>query len=229
MIINILNIIIILYFKMNINLFKIFSFLILLIFCYNQQQNPQPTVPNEKDIKNDDKNIKNQKTKEDTKYLSEFNKEWEKKMSDYESDYLYVIPLTSKVEEVYYENISIVPARIRGAFFIEEEGNKIDVYMRSEDNRIVFSALAVSQKVFDFKILEKGKYSISFINKYTSNKIKVTFTMSTGQNNVLMKKDLTQTERKIDGLLHYIKRFNIEFKYNRNLHETRFKSKNKLY
>ena len=53
--------------------------------------------------------------------------------------------------------------------------------------------------------------------------------MSTSQNAVLMKKDLSQTERKLDQLLHDIKRFNIELKLNRNLHEKRFTSKNILY
>lgn len=215
---------------MKYNLLKIISFLGFIILSYNQQQkNSQPTVLNENEIVNDNNNIKNKKSKQDSGHLSEFNKEWEKKMSDYESDYLYVIPLNKNVEEIYYEDIEMVPARIRGAFFIEEEGNKIDVYIRSEDNKIVFSALAVSQKVFDFKIFVKGKYTISFLNKYSSNPIKVTFTMSTSQNAVLMKKDLSQTERKLDQLLHDIKRFNIEFKFNRNLHEKRFTSKNILY
>ena len=201
---------------MKFNSLKFFYLLGFFIFSYNQQQkNSKPTVPNENEIKNDD-NINNKKNKQDSAgYLSEFSKEWEKKMSDYESDYLYVIPLNKNTEEIYYEDIEMVPARVRGAFFIEEEGNKIDVYIRSEDNKIVFSALAVNQRVFDFKIFAKGKYTISFINKYSSNQIKVTFTMSTGQNDVLMKKDLSQTERKLDQLLHDIKRFNIEFKFNR--------------
>ena len=215
---------------MKFNSLKFFYLLGFFIFSYNQQQkNSKQTVPNENEIKNDD-NINNKKNKQDSAgYLSEFSKEWEKKMSDYESDYLYVIPLNKNTEEIYYEDIEMVPARVRGAFFIEEEGNKIDVYIRSEDNKIVFSALAVNQRVFDFKIFVKGKYTISFINKYSSNQIKVTFTMSTGQNDVLMKKDLSQTERKLDQLLHDIKRFNIEFKFNRNLHEKRFNSKNILY
>jgi len=215
---------------MKFNSLKFFYLLGFFIFSYNQQQqNSKPTVPNENEIKNDD-NINNKKNKQDSAgYLSEFSKEWEKKMSDYESDYLYVIPLNKNTEEIYYEDIEMVPARVRGAFFIEEEGNKIDVYIRSEDNKIVFSALAVNQRVFDFKIFVKGKYTISFINKYSSNQIKVTFTMSTGQNAVLMRKDLSQTERKLDQLLHDIKRFNIEFKFNRNLHEKRFNSKNILY
>jgi hypothetical protein len=215
---------------MKFNSLKFFYLLGFFIFSYKQQQkNSKPTVPNENEIKNDD-NINNKKNKQDSAgYLSEFSKEWEKKMSDYESDYLYVIPLNKNTEEIYYEDIEMVPARVRGAFFIEEEGNKIDVYIRSEDNKIVFSALAVSQRVFDFKIFVKGKYTISFINKYSSNQIKVTFTMSTGQNAVLMRKDLSQTERKLDQLLHDIKRFNIEFKFNRNLHEKRFNSKNILY
>jgi hypothetical protein len=215
---------------MKYNLLKIISFLGFIILSYNQQQKKsQPTVPNENEIVNDNNDKKNKKNKQDSGHLSEFNKEWEKKMTDYESDYLYVIPLNKNIEEVYYEDIEMVPARVRGAFFIEEEGNKIDVYIRSEDNKIVFSALAVNQRVFDFKIFAKGKYTISFINKYSSNQIKVTFTMSTGQNDVLMKKDLSQTERKLDQLLHDIKRFNIEFKFNRNLHEKRFNSKNILY
>ena len=48
-------------------------------------------------------------------------------MSDYDSDYVYLIPLKYKSTEVYFENILNVPARLRGAFIIDEETqNKID-------------------------------------------------------------------------------------------------------
>ena len=81
---------------MKYNLLKIISFLGFIILSYNQQQKKsQPTVPNENEIVNDNNNIKNKKNKQDSGHLSEFNKEWEKKMTDYESDYLYVIPLNT--------------------------------------------------------------------------------------------------------------------------------------
>ena len=104
---------------MKINSLK-FILLGFFILSYQQQKISKPTVPNENEIQNNN-NMNDKKNKQDAGYLSEFNKEWEKKMSDYESDYLYVIPLNKNTEEIYYEDIEMVPARVRGAFFIEED------------------------------------------------------------------------------------------------------------
>lgn len=52
---------------------------------------------------------------------STFAEEWEKRMADYEQDFIHMIPLKHAFKEIYYENITQVPARIRGAFIADEE------------------------------------------------------------------------------------------------------------
>ena len=154
-----------------------------------------------------------------------FNAEWEKKMSDYDSDYVYLIPLKYKSTEVYFENIVNVPSRLRGAFIIDEETeNKIDFEIQDpKGNRVYF--ISSHQCIFDFKVKTPGKYSIIFLNKYVTNELRVTFTMNTGQSVILKKDDLTKTEENLDSLMSKIKRFNTEFKMNRNIHQERYKSK----
>ena len=62
-----------------------------------------------------------------------------------------------------------------------------------------------------------------FNNRYVNSELRVTFTMSTGQNIMLKKDDLTLTEQKLETLSAFIKRFNVEFKFNRNIHQERYK------
>lgn len=146
-------------------------------------------------------------------------------MSDYDSDYVYLLPLKYKSAEVYYENITTVPARLRGAYIIDEESqNKIDFEILDPNNtRVYFNSS--HQCIFDFNVTKAGRYSIVFNNRYVNSELRVTFTMNTGQNIILKKDDLTVTEQKLDNLMAFIKRFNVEFKFNRNIHQERYKSK----
>ena len=154
---------------------------------------------------------------------SAFNDEWERRMADYDADYVYLLPLKYKSSEVYYENITTVPARIRGAFIVDEENkNKIDFEIRDINNTRVFYNTS-HQCIFDFNITKPGRYSIMFNNRYVNSELRVTFTMSTGQNIMLKKDDLTLTEQKLETLSAFIKRFNVEFKFNRNIHQERYK------
>lgn len=48
-------------------------------------------------------------------------------MKDYEPEYVYMIPLAHKKQELYYENISSVPAYVRGAFLTDDDKkDKVD-------------------------------------------------------------------------------------------------------
>lgn len=147
-------------------------------------------------------------------------------MSDYDSDYVYLLPIKYKSAEVYYENITTVPARLRGAYIVDEESqNKIDFEILDPNNtRVYFNSS--HQCIFDFNVTKPGRYSIIFNNRYVNSELRVTFTMNTGQNIILKKDDLTLTEQKLDNLMAFIKRFNVEFKFNRNIHQERYKSKN---
>lgn len=145
-------------------------------------------------------------------------------MNDYDSDYFYLIPLKYKERLQFFETI-INPGRIRGAFFTDEVKANIITFeiLGPKGSRIYFKQS--NYAIFDFTVKEKGRYTIVMRNNNVRNELRVTFTMSTGQNMVLQKDGLTQTEQKLDKLMTFIKRFNVEYKFNRNLHEERYKSK----
>ena len=149
-------------------------------------------------------------------------------MSDYDSDYMYFLPLRYKERQTFFENI-LNPGRIRGAFFIDEIPNiKIEFQITSPSGTKVYQKVS-NYAIFDFNVTETGKYTITIKNNQVNSELRVTLTLSTGQNTVLQKDGLTQTEQKLDKLMTFIKRFNVEYKFNRNLHQERYKSKNNQF
>lgn len=145
-------------------------------------------------------------------------------MSDYEPDYVYMIPLAYKTMENYYENITVVPAKIRGAFITDEETKeKIDFQVFSPTGKLLYSN-TTNECIFNFDITEVGRYKITLNNRYVNSEIKVTFTMNAHQNIILKEKDLTFTDLKLDTLISFLKKFNLEFRVNRNIHADRYKS-----
>ncbi len=156
--------------------------------------------------------------------MQEFSNEWEAKMSEYNMEYLYEIPLRQREQEIYYENVTTVPTVFKGAFYIPDETtDKIDFYIRDSHNQLVYKATG-HYNIFEIPINKTDKYSITFRNM-AKNKVVITFTMNTGQNNMLVSKDLTNTEKKMDSLEAVIKKFNMEFKLSRDIHTKRYKSK----
>jgi hypothetical protein len=143
-------------------------------------------------------------------------------MSDYEPDYVYMIPLGYKTQELYFENITQVPARIRGAFLTDEEKRDMIDFQIVGPNGDSKYHNSTNECIFDFNVTDIGKYNVIFNNRYVNSELKVTFTMNTGQNLILKKGDLTFTDLKLNNLLDFIKKFNLEFKFNRNIHRERF-------
>ena len=156
--------------------------------------------------------------------MQEFSNEWEAKMSEYNMEYLYEIPLRQREQEIYYENVKTVPTVFKGTFYIPDETtDKIDFYIRDSNHQLVYKATG-HYNIFEIPINKTDKYSITFRNM-AKNKVVITFTMNTGQNNMINAKDLTNTEKKMDDLKAVIKKFNMEFKLSRDIHMKRYQSK----
>lgn len=157
---------------------------------------------------------------------STFSEEWESEMSDYEPDYVYMIPLKYKSKEIYYETIETVPVTVRGAYMTADDKEEIiDFEIIDPDNQVIFTK---TKNVCIFKLLfiKAGRYKIVFNNRYVNNDLKVTFTMKNGQNEILKKEDLSGSNQKLDNLNNFIEKFDLEFKFNRNIHNDRYKSNN---
>ena len=200
------------------NFFIIYLITLLLIInisIINNQNVSSENIDNEK---------KGQKSEENN-LLEEFTNEWIEKMNDYKMEYLYYIPLEQGEQEDYFENITTVPTLFKGAFFLSDESdNKIEFYVRDSFDQIIYQATG-HFNIFEIPINKTDKYSITFRNNMAKNKVVVTFTVNTGQNNLINSTDLSNTEKKMDNLEAVIKKFNMEFKLTRDIHTRRYKSK----
>ena len=217
--------------KINI---KFFTFYILIIslniyLAQNQEQNLIPTVEEESAIGKNQENkakIEEQKIKEEVvNLMQDFNNEWEVKMIDYNSEYDYTIPLRPRIQEIYYENVTTVPSKFKGAFIISEETtDKIEFIVKDPKDKIIYQ-VTNHHDVFEIPIELKGKYTIIFNNRISNGNLMITFTMNTGQNQLINAKDLTKTQTKLETLNKVIKKFNLEFKFGHDIHTRRYKSK----
>ena len=161
--------------------------------------------------------------------MQDFNNEWESKMMDYNSEYDYNIPLRPRIQEIYYENVTTVPSAFKGAFIIADETtDKIEFIVKDPNDKILYQ-VTNHHAIFEIPIIVTGKYTIIFNNRISKSNLIVTFTMSTGQNNLLNAKDLTKTEQKLEALNTVIKKFNLEFKFGHDIHTKRYKSKFIIY
>ena len=217
--------------KINI---KFFNFYILIIslniyLAQNQEQNLIPTVEEESAIGKNQENkakIDEQKIKEEVvNLMQDFNNAWEVKMIDYNSEYDYTIPLRPRIQEIYYENVTTVPSKFKGAFIISEEStDKIEFIVKDPKDKIIYQ-VTNHHDVFEIPIELKGKYTIIFNNRISNGNLMITFTMNTGQNQLINAKDLTKTQTKLETLNKVIKKFNLEFKFGHDIHTRRYKSK----
>ena len=198
---------------MTINYQYIHIFIILLIFNFTLINNT-PRPPDE--VAEPD---------EGTSIYADLTSEWEQKMQDFKFEYIYYIPINPREQEIYFENVTTVPTTFKGGYFLSDEStNKIEFYIKDSENRIIYEAKA-HHNLFEFNVTKADRYSIIFRNNIAKEKVVVTFTMNTGQNDIIGKKELTETEKKLDALDNVIKKFNMEFKLSRDIHTQRYRSK----
>jgi hypothetical protein len=138
-------------------------------------------------------------------------------MSDFISQYVYIVPVPYKKEVDYYEIIKQVPCLMRGAFLNEDansENDFIDFKIISPYNKVIFEASSIGE-IFSLNLTEKGVYKLSFYNKANNKEVYPTLIMNTGQNLVVEKENLSETEKKFDKIINFLIKNEQENKVNR--------------
>ena len=190
-------------------------FFILFLLSYSQNNNT---------INNNNKQKKEKKEKdEESEIIKNFNKEWSIRMKDYEGQYVYMIPLEKNKISIYFENITEVPTQIQGAVIVDEKGEDI-VLFQIEDpfNNVVYHNETYGA-IFNFTVNTKGLYKITFNNKFAGKKITPTFTMNTGQNIFLEKKDLDEIEKSLNDVIQFLNDMETKDKMKKNAQRQRLK------
>ncbi len=188
---------------------------------------PLYSCPNpESNINGDQLSEIPEKTQEE-KNREEFFMQWEREMNDYEPDFVYMIPLDYKASDVFYQKLINVPDnfKLRGAVLVDEDKNQnIDFRIESPSGNILYKNTS-AQFIFNIEIKEKGIYKFYFDNIYENTEVRITFTLNSGNNNVLKKADLDSSEQAAKNILNFIEIFNTERKIKKNSQHNRKLSK----
>ena len=166
---------------------------------------------------------KNKEKDEESEFIKNFYKEWNIRMINYEAQYVYMIPLEKDKISYFYENITEVPARIQGAVIIDEKGDDIVLFEIKDpfDNTIYQNQTHAT--IFNFTVETKGLYKIVFNNKFAGKKISPTFTMNSGQNIFLQKKDIDEKEKTLIEVIQFLKDIETQDKMKKSIQRKRLK------
>ncbi len=177
--------------------------------------------------KHENDEVQEYKQTPEEKARADFSIQWEHEMSDYEPDFVYMIPLDYKSSDVFYQNITNVPDdfMLRGAILVDEDKKEaIDFRIESPSGIIVYKNVT-AQCIFNIHLKEKGVFKFYFDNKYENTEIRVTFTINSGNNNVVKKEDLDYSQLKANDLLVFIQSLKTERKLKKNTEYIRTLSK----
>ena len=149
--------------------------------------------------------------------FKDLKEKWTRTMSDFVNQYIYLIPVPYKSQADLYENITKVPTKMRGAFLLEEansKNDKIEFKIIAPNKTVIFFANSIGE-IFSLDLIDTGLYTILFNNRNIRKEVKPTLIMNSGQNLIIEKETLTNTERKFDALQRFVQKYEENYKLNR--------------
>jgi len=181
-------------------IFLIFSHLFIYIFCQEQ--------------KTKEANSEEEKLDKDHNIFLEFFDIWIKMMPDFIYQYSYYIPVKYKSQSESYENITNVPCNFQAAYLLDgakTKDEKIEIQLIAPNGTILFQNTSVYSFI-SINLTEKGLYTIKFNNKYLNREARPNLMVNSGQNVILGKEKLTETESRVDSIISFLKKYEQETK-----------------
>ncbi|CAD8098500.1 unnamed protein product [Paramecium primaurelia] len=128
---------------------------------------------------------------------------WDQQLGNFEPEFTLTFDLPSGSIEIFYEDI-LQPTNIKGAFFISQiqREERIDFFIKSSNNTLIYSKEKVIEAIFNIDILEKGEYKFIFQNKRTKGTQTITFTLDVHDSvqEFLKIEDLDPLEQRIERI-----------------------------
>ena len=155
-----------------------------------------------------------------------FLAEWEKTMSTFSSQYIYYVPIKYRSHAEYYENITKVPCLFQGAFLYDEAKSERDIIefkIIAPNSSVIYRKTFIGA-IFSLNLIHKGLYTISFNNKYITREVRPILMVNSGQNLIIGKDNLSETEKKLDTIITFLGKYQQDINLMR-----KFKRKGKEY
>lgn len=138
-----------------------------------------------------------------------FIEEWERTMPNFYSQYMYSIPVKYKTKVDYYENITKVPCLFQGAFIFDEaysERDSIEFTITAPNTTVIYKKFSIAS-IFSLNLTDRGLYTISFNNMIVHKEMRPILFVNSGQNLILGKESLSETEKKLDSIITFLHRY----------------------
>jgi hypothetical protein len=131
-----------------------------------------------------------------------FMEEWESVMADFDPELLVTVPIASRSDEFFYEDVTKVGTTIRGAYFIigsegQERHTGVDFVITDPTGAIIFQRNDQVEGVFRVQANSTGTYTVMLSNHKWMTSKQVTLLMGTGEQKTLKAKDLSSLQ---DGI-----------------------------
>ena len=208
-------------------LFLLFIIIYIYLFNYSSSNSNDTNQDNNLDINEDQEIPYNQENQDNqiedenafnfNPIFKEFNEEWDRTMQTFVSQYMYSIQVKYKTEVEYYENITKTPCLFRGTFFIElaeTENDVLDFKIVAPNKTVIFEKTSFAA-IFSLNLTDTGLYTIIFRNRVLKKDIRPTLMINSGQNLILQKENLSETEKKLDSIITFLKKFEQDTKLSR--------------
>ncbi|CAK94199.1 unnamed protein product (macronuclear) [Paramecium tetraurelia] len=128
---------------------------------------------------------------------------WDEQLGNFEPEVTLTFDLPPGTIEVFCEDI-LKPTKIKGAFFISQLPleERIDFYIKSSNNTLIYSKEKVIEGIFNIDILEKGEYKFIFQNKRTKGTQTIIFTLDVhdSEQEIMKIEDLDPLEQRIERI-----------------------------
>jgi len=131
-----------------------------------------------------------------TDYDDHFMEEWERVMKDFDPELLVTVPVASRSDEFFYEDVQKKGTLIRGAYFVigaenDEHNSGVDFVVTDPDGEILYQRHNQVEGVFSHTTLKTGTYTVMIGNHKWMSPKQVTLLLGVGENKNLKSGDLT--------------------------------------
>jgi len=185
---------------------------------------PQPDIPqSDPSTKKDEKTLAEQE-KADEKHLMQ---EWETHMADFVPADMITFEVVPRFTEILYEDVKVLPSRIRGAYFVSSSQNAdIDFTILDPKKKTIFRRNGKKEGIFYFDAGSTGQYTFIFNNRKWMETKQVTLALHCGNSTeeFLSSKDLSPMETQIQGADKLLREIQAETRFAYKRQETHYRT-----
>mmetsp|Transcript_47284 Transcript_47284/g.54477 ORF Transcript_47284/g.54477 Transcript_47284/m.54477 type:complete len:258 (+) Transcript_47284:39-812(+) len=156
--------------------------------------------------------------------------EWEDHMSDFVPSDLITFEIAPRSEEEFVEEITSVPTKVRGAYFVStSDKSDINFKIVNRNKKTLFEKSGKREGIFYLDIQKKGDLSFIFSNTPFTETKQITFAVHCGNSTdeLISSTHLTPLEKRINELDRTLKDARIESQFSYIREETHAKSVHK--